>query len=227
VTSALMPGVSMFRTVRTSILSAKRNASGQAIKGRRDKVLISTKALFVSARDRMTLVASRQHLLAAVDGSLGRLGTDYIDLSAPWLRCVHAPEEVLATLDALVRAGRSAMSASRTSPAGTLMKSLALLTLWLSALRRQPDLLFIDRTRLTSGAMPLGLDQGLGAVVWSPLGWGRLTGKIRRDQPRPAVSRLPQTADMGPPVPGRARLSRRDAMTCSPEKPGKAYPDCA
>ena len=49
--------------------------------------------------------------------------------------------------------------------------------------------------------MPLGLDQGVGAVVWSPLGWGRLTGKIRRDQPKPEVSRLPQTADFGPPVP--------------------------
>src|SRR5437762_768577 len=49
--------------------------------------------------------------------------------------------------------------------------------------------------------MPLGLDQGLGAVVWSPLGWGRLTGKIRRGQAKPEVSRLPKTADFGPPVP--------------------------
>jgi aryl-alcohol dehydrogenase-like predicted oxidoreductase len=49
--------------------------------------------------------------------------------------------------------------------------------------------------------MPLGLDQGVGAMVWSPLGWGRLTGKIRRGQPLPATSRLHQTADAGPPVP--------------------------
>jgi aryl-alcohol dehydrogenase-like predicted oxidoreductase len=48
--------------------------------------------------------------------------------------------------------------------------------------------------------MPLGLDQGVGAVVWSPLGWGRLTGKIRRDQPLPPISRLPKTAGLGPPV---------------------------
>jgi aryl-alcohol dehydrogenase-like predicted oxidoreductase len=48
--------------------------------------------------------------------------------------------------------------------------------------------------------MPLGIDQGLGAVVWSPLGWGRLTGKIRRGQPLPAVSRLPGTAERGPQV---------------------------
>ena len=65
--------------------------------------------------------------------------------------------------------------------------------------------------------MPLGLDQGVGAVVWSPLGWGRLTGKIRRGQPLPADSRLHKTAERGPPVPdeylyqgrGRARRSRR------------------
>ena len=48
--------------------------------------------------------------------------------------------------------------------------------------------------------MPLGLDQGVGALVWSPLGWGRLTGKIRRGQPIPAGSRLHQTAENGPPV---------------------------
>src|SRR6202000_2836618 len=60
--------------------------------------------------------------------------------------------------------------------------------------------------------MPLGLDQGLGAVVWSPLGWGRLTGKIRRNQPRPEVSRLPLTADMGAPVPDEHVYRVVDAM---------------
>jgi aryl-alcohol dehydrogenase-like predicted oxidoreductase len=49
--------------------------------------------------------------------------------------------------------------------------------------------------------MPLGLDQRVGALIWSPLGWGRLTGKIRRGHPLPEVSRLPQTANYGPPVP--------------------------
>ena len=48
--------------------------------------------------------------------------------------------------------------------------------------------------------MPLGLEQNVATMVWSPLGWGRLTGKIRRGQPLPQTSRLHKTADQGPPV---------------------------
>ena len=75
--------------------------------------------------------------------------------------------------------------------------------------------------------MPLGLDQGLGAVVWSPLGWGRLTGKIRRDQPRPAVSRLPQTADMGPPVPDEHLYRVVDAIDEVARETGKSVSQIA
>ena len=75
--------------------------------------------------------------------------------------------------------------------------------------------------------MPLGLDQGLGAVVWSPLGWGRLTGKIRRDQPRPAVSRLPQTADMGPPVPDEQVYRVVDAIDEIAKEIGKSVSQIA
>jgi aryl-alcohol dehydrogenase-like predicted oxidoreductase len=75
--------------------------------------------------------------------------------------------------------------------------------------------------------MPLGLDQGLGAVVWSPLGYGRLTGKIRRDQPRPAVSRLPLTADTAPPVPDDHLYRVIDAIDEVAKETGKSVSQIA
>ena len=70
-------------------------------------------------------------------------------------------------------------------------------------------------------------DQGIGAVVWSPLGWGRLTGKIRRDQPRPEVSRLPQTTDMGPPVPDEHVYRVVDAIDEVAKETGKSVTQIA
>jgi aryl-alcohol dehydrogenase-like predicted oxidoreductase len=75
--------------------------------------------------------------------------------------------------------------------------------------------------------MPLGLDQGVGAVVWSPLGWGRLTGKIRRGQPMPAVSRLHKTADIGPPVPDEYLYRVVDALDAVAAETGKTIPQIA
>ena len=76
--------------------------------------------------------------------------------------------------------------------------------------------------------MPLGLDQGIGAVVWSPLGWGRLTGKIRRGQPLPETSRLHKTAEIG--SAGRRRIlysASSMRSTASRKKPGRSIPQVA
>ncbi|HYP15578.1 MAG TPA: aldo/keto reductase, partial [Opitutus sp.] len=77
--------------------------------------------------------------------------------------------------------------------------------------------------------MPLGLDQGVGAVVWSPLGWGRLTGKIRRDQPRPKTSRLnsPAAADAGPQVDDEYLYRVVDALDDIAKETGKTVPQIA
>ena len=75
--------------------------------------------------------------------------------------------------------------------------------------------------------MPLGLDQGLGAVVWSPLGWGRLTGKIRRGQPLPATSRLHKTAEAGPPLDDDYVYRVVDALDTVAEETGKTVPQVA
>jgi aryl-alcohol dehydrogenase-like predicted oxidoreductase len=195
--------VSMFDSADVYSTGESERVLGQAIKGRRDKVLISTKATFRFGDGPNDLGSSRQHLLAAVDGSLGRLGTDYIDLfQLHGFDAFTPPEEVLATLDVLVRAGKIRYIGVSNFSGWHLMKSLAVADKYgfPRYVANQTYYSLIGRDYEWE-LMPLGLDQGLGAVVWSPLGWGRLTGKIRRDQPRPAVSRLPKTADMGPPVP--------------------------
>ncbi len=75
--------------------------------------------------------------------------------------------------------------------------------------------------------MPLGMDQGLGAIVWSPLGWGRLTGKVRRGQPLPAGSRLHETAGFAPPVDDERLYRVVDAMDQVAEETGKTVPQIA
>src|SRR3546814_3879065 len=75
--------------------------------------------------------------------------------------------------------------------------------------------------------MPLGADQGLGALVWSPLGWGRLTGKISRAKPVPAGSRLHETADFGPPVEDELRYKVVDALEEVAAETGKTVPQVA
>ena len=75
--------------------------------------------------------------------------------------------------------------------------------------------------------MPLGMDQGVGALIWSPLGWGRLTGKIRRGQPLPAESRLHKTAEQGPPVLDEHLYKVVDALDEIAKECGKSVPQVA
>jgi aryl-alcohol dehydrogenase-like predicted oxidoreductase len=75
--------------------------------------------------------------------------------------------------------------------------------------------------------MPLGLDQKVSTIVWSPLGWGRLTGKIRRGSPLPANSRLHSTADKGPPVSDEYVFDVVDALDAIAAETGKSVPQVA
>ncbi|MGY4488703.1 aryl-alcohol dehydrogenase-like predicted oxidoreductase [Bradyrhizobium sp. LM3.2] len=196
-------GVSMFDTANVYSLGESERVLGEAIKGRRDKVLISTKTTFRFGDGPNDIGSSRQHLLAAIDASLSRLGTDYIDLfQLHGFDAFTPPEEVLATLDGLVRAGKIRYVGVSNFSGWHLMKSLGVADKhgFPRYVANQTYYSLIGRDYEWE-LMPLGLDQGLGAVVWSPLGWGRLTGKIRRGQPKPDVSRLPKTAEFGPPVP--------------------------
>ena len=147
--------------------------------------------------------ARRGNICSQPSMAHNRLGTDYIDLFQLHGFDAFTPsEEVLATLDMLVRAGKIRYVGVSNFSGWHLMKSLAVADRhgFPRYVANQTYYSLIGRDYEWE-LMPLGLDQGVGAVVWSPLGWGRLTGKIRRGQPKPEVSRLPQTADFGPPVP--------------------------
>lgn len=178
---------------------------GKAIAGRRDKVLISTKATFRLGNGPNDLGSSRFHLIAAVEGCLKRLGTDYIDLFQLHAFDAMTPvEETLNTLDTLVRAGKIRYIGCSNFSGWHVMKSLAVSDRcgYPRYVAHQAYYSLIGR-HYEWELMPLGVDQKVGAVVWSPLGWARLTGKVRRNQPLPPVSRLQSDFNnsIGPKVP--------------------------
>jgi len=143
----------MFESADVHSLGESERVLGQAIKGRRDKLLISTKAAFRFGDGANDIGSSRQHLITGIDGALKRLGADYIDLFQLHGFDAFTPaEEVLATLDTLVRAGKIRYVGVSNFSGWHLMKSLAIAEKYgFSALRGQPDLLFIDWSRLRMG----------------------------------------------------------------------------
>src|SRR5271156_4757625 len=162
------------------------------------------------------LGSSRYHLLRACDASLQRLGTDHIDIYHMHGFDATTPvEETLRALDDLMTAGKLRYIACSNFSGWHLMKSLAASEKYGLAryVAHQVYYSLIGRDYEWE-LMPLALDQKVSAIVWSPLGWGRLTGKIRRGQPWPAVSRLnPQiSVDAGPPVPDEYLYDVVDAL---------------
>ena len=166
---------------------------------------------------------------ASVEGSLRRLGTDYIDLFQLHAFDAMTPiEETLTTLDDLVREGKIRYLGVSNFSGWHLMKSLALSNqLGLQRYVAHQAYYSLVGRDYEWELMPLGLDQGVSAVVWSPLGWGRLTGKIRRGSGIPAQSRLHSTADMGPPVDDETLFKVVDALTAVGEEVGRSVPQVA
>jgi aryl-alcohol dehydrogenase-like predicted oxidoreductase len=195
-------GVTLFDTADIYSKGASESILGAALKGRRDKAILSTKATFRFSDEPNAVGSSRQHLIKTVDEQLERLGTDYIDLfQLHGFDALTPIEEVLSTLDTLVRAGKIRYTGVSNFSGWHLMKSLAVADRYgyPRHVANQTYYSLIGRDYEWE-LMPLGLDQGVGAVVWSPLGWGRLTGKLRRGAKLPKTSRLHKTADYGPPV---------------------------
>ena len=173
---------------------------GQAIGSNRHQWLISSKATFRMGKGPNSVGSSRYHLIQACEDSLRRLGTDYIDIyHMHGFDPVPPVEETLSTLDQLVRSGKVRYIACSNFSGWHLMKALSLSERygWARYVGHQVYYSLIGRDYEWE-LMPLGLDQEVGALIWSPLGWGRLTGKLRRGQPLPETSRLHKTADMGP-----------------------------
>src|SRR6186713_2363529 len=197
-------GIRMFDSADIYSAGMSETILGQAVKGRRDKVLISTKGTFRSGKEANDVGSSRQHLISAVESSLKRLGTDYIDLyQLHGFDALTPIEETLGTLGDLVRAGKIRYIGCSNFSGWHLMKSLALSEKygWARYVAHQAYYSLVGR-EFEWELMPLALDQRVGTVVWSPLGWGRLTGRIRRGQPIPPDSRLRSQVviDYGPPV---------------------------
>lgn len=222
-------GVTMFDSADIYSTGASEAVLGEALKGRRDKVIVSTKATFRFDDEPNSVGSSRFHLTRSVDAALKRLQTDYIDLFQLHGFDARTPvEEVLSTLDDLVRAGKILYTGVSNFSGWHLMKSLAVADRYgyPRYVANQTYYSLIGRD-YESELMPLGIDQGVGAVVWSPLGWGRLTGKLRRGQPLPETSRLHKTAEQGPPVPDEYLYRVVDALDEIAQETGKTIPQIA
>ena len=224
-------GLTMFDSADIYSHGMAEEILGEAIKGRRDKVLISTKGTFRSGDGPNDVGSSRFHLKKAIEGSLKRLKTDYIDLyQLPAFDAMTPIDEVLETLDHEVRAGRIRYIGCSNFSGWHLMKSLATAEKYgyPRYVAHQAYYSLIGRDYEWE-LMPLALDQGVGAVVWSPLGWGRLTGKIRRGQPIPPNSRLQNktVVDMGPTVNDEYVYKVVDALDAVAAETGKTVPQVA
>jgi aryl-alcohol dehydrogenase-like predicted oxidoreductase len=222
-------GVTLFDTADVYSNGASEEILGAAIKGRRDKVLISTKTSLPMGSGPHDSGSSRHRLLGAVDASLRRLGTDYIDLLQLHAFDAGTPiEEVLYTLDVVVRAGKVRYVGASNFSGWQLMKSLGMAARhgWPRYVAHQVYYSLVGRDYEWE-LMPLGLDQGVGAMIWSPLGWGRLTGKIRRGRPLPEGSRLRETAQWGPPVEDEQLYRVVDALDAVAAETGKTIPQIA
>jgi aryl-alcohol dehydrogenase-like predicted oxidoreductase len=222
-------GVNMFDTADVYSDGVSETILGKAVAGRREKVLISTKATFRMGPGVNDLGSSRHHLIQACEASLRRLGTDYIDIyHLHGFDALTPIEEVLRTLDNLIVSGKVRYIACSNFSGWHLMKSLDVADRygWARYVGHQVYYSLIGR-EYEWELMPLGLDQGVGTLVWSPLGWGRLTGKIRRGKPLPEQSRLHKTAEQGPPVSEEHLYKVVDALDGVAKESGKSIPQVA
>ena len=222
-------GVNLFDTADVYSDGASEVILGAAIKGRRSQVIVSTKLTLRAGEGPNDVGASRSHLIEGTDKALQRLGTDFIDLlQLHHFDAMTPVESVMSTLDELVRAGKVRYLGVSNFSGWQLMKSQAAADRYGYSryVANQTYYSLIGRDYEWE-LMPLGLDQGVGALVWSPLGWGRLTGKIRRGQPLPESSRLHDTAGFAPPV-DQERLYRViDALEDTAKETGKTIPQIA
>jgi len=224
-------GVNLFDTADIYSDGLSEEVLGKAIAGKRHDLLISTKATFRggNAAGPNAVGSSRHHLVRSLEGSLRRLNTDYVDIYHMHGFDATTPvEETLYTLDNFVKSGKVRYLACSNFSGWHLMKSLAVSERygWTRYVGHQVYYSLIGRDYEWE-LMPLALDQRVGALVWSPLGWGRLTGKIRRGHPLPETSRLPVTAKFGPPVADEYVYKVVDALDEVAGQTGQSVPQIA
>jgi len=222
-------GVTMFDSADVYSDGLAEEILGAAIKGKRDRLLISTKTTFPMGDDPNGFGSSRQHLVDAVDKALKRLGTGHIDLLQLHGQDFNTPvEETLSTLDEIVRSGKVRYIGASNFSGWHLMKSLAVSDRYgyPRHVAHQAYYSLLNRDYEWE-LMPLGRDQGVGAVIWSPLGWGKLTGKIRRDQPPKPGTRAHDIAETGPHYEQERLFRIVDTLLVVAEDTGKTVPQVA
>jgi aryl-alcohol dehydrogenase-like predicted oxidoreductase len=226
----LEAGVNFFDTANVYSAGAAEEILGEAIKDvPRDSILISTKGTFAFGEGPNDVGSSRHHLTRQIDGSLKRLKTEYIDVyHMHGFDALTPVEETLHTLDNAVRDGKIRYIAVSNYSGWHLQKSLETSRRygWSRYVAHQVYYSLVGRDYEWE-LMPQALSEGIGALVWSPLGWGRLTGKIRRGQPLPEVSRLHETAEGGPPVPEEQLYRVVDALDQIGAETGRTVPQVA
>jgi len=222
-------GVTLFDTADVYSGGAAEEILGAAIRGRRDAVLISTKTGLPMGNGPQDWGASRPRLIRAVEDALRRLGTDHVDLLQLHAFDASTPvEELIATLDQLIAAGKVRYAGVSNYPGWQLMKAQAVADrLGKPRLVAHQVYYSLIGRAYEADLMPLAADQGIGALVWSPLGWGRLTGKIGRDRPMPAGSRLHDTEQFAPPVETDYLYRVVDAVEAVAAETGKTVPQIA
>jgi len=228
---SLEAGLNMFDSADIYSDGSAEEILGKAIKGRRDQVIISTKATFRSGPGHNDVGSSRYHLIRACESSLRRLNTDFIDLyQMHGFDALSPVEETLSALDDMVRGGKVRYIGCSNFSGWHLMKSLAVSEKYglPRYVAHQAYYSLVGRDYEWE-LMPLALDQRLGTVVWSPLGWARLTGRIRRNQPPPEISRLQSQAiaEAGPPVTDDHVYRIVDAIDEVAKETGKTVPQIA
>lgn len=221
--------VNFFDTADIYSAGASEEILGQALKGKRGRALISTKATFRFNDDLNQVGSSRYHLIRACEASLKRLGTDHIDVYfMHGFDALTPVDETLRALDDLTRAGKIGYIGASNFSGWQLMKALA--TSERHGLSRyvayQGYYSLIGR-HYEWELMPLGIDQGVGLMVWSPLGWGRLTGKIRRGQANQSGRIAAGGAEGGPPVSDDYLFGVVDALDAVAAETGKTVAQVA
>jgi aryl-alcohol dehydrogenase-like predicted oxidoreductase len=222
-------GVNLFDTANIYSRGISEEILGKAIAGKRNRVLISSKATFAMGDGPNDLGSSRHHLIQACEDSLRRLGVETIDIyHMHGFDALTPIEETLRTLDTLVQSGKVRYIACSNFSGWHLMKSLSISERygWARYVGHQVYYSLIGR-EYEWELMPLGIDQKVGALIWSPLGWARLTGKIRRGHPMPSVSRLHDTAKYGPQVDDEYLYKVVDAIDEIAKETGKTVPQIA
>jgi aryl-alcohol dehydrogenase-like predicted oxidoreductase len=189
---ALDAGINFVDTANGYNKGESERVVGKALaEGRRKKVILATKAHFPTSDDPNDRGNSRRHLLDAVEDSLRRLQTDWIDLYQLHRPAFDVPQdETLRALDDLVHAGKVRYIGTSTFPAWLLMEALALSERygWSRFVTEQPPYNLLDR-RIENELVPLALRYNVGLLPWSPLAMGMLAGRYDRADAFPADSR--------------------------------------